>query len=45
MAKPIIFGILIIVAVYFPILSLEGIEYRMFSPMVFTVKFCSFWAH
>jgi len=39
MSKPIIFGILIIVAVYIPILSLEGIEYRMFSPMVFTVSF------
>jgi len=39
MSKPIIFGILIIVAVYFPILALEGIEYRMFSPMVFTVSF------
>jgi cobalt-zinc-cadmium resistance protein CzcA len=39
MAKPIGFGILIITIVYVPILSLEGIEYKMFSPMVFTVCF------
>lgn len=39
MAKPIGFGILIITIVYIPILSLEGIEYKMFSPMVFTVCF------
>lgn len=39
MAKPIAFGILIITIVYLPILSLEGIEYKMFSPMVFTLSF------
>ena len=39
MAKPIFFGILIITIVYMPILSLEGMEYKMFSPMVFTVCF------
>ena len=39
MAKPIGFGVLIITIVYVPILSLEGIEYKMFSPMVFTVCF------
>jgi heavy metal efflux system protein len=39
MAKPILFGVLIITIVYLPILSLEGIEYKMFSPMVFTVCF------
>jgi cobalt-zinc-cadmium resistance protein CzcA len=38
-AKPIFFGTLIIMIVYIPILSLEGIEYKMFSPMVFTVSF------
>lgn len=37
MARPILFGILIITVVYMPILSLEGMEYKMFSPMVFTV--------
>lgn len=39
MAKPIFFGVLIITIVYMPILSLEGMEYKMFSPMVFTVCF------
>lgn len=37
--KPIFFGTLIIIIVYIPILSLQGIEYKMFSPMVFTVSF------
>jgi cobalt-zinc-cadmium resistance protein CzcA len=39
MARPIFFGILIITIVYMPILSLQGMEYKMFSPMVFTVCF------
>ncbi len=39
MAKPIFFGVLIITVVYAPILALEGMEYKMFSPMVFTVSF------
>jgi heavy metal efflux system protein len=39
MARPILFGILIITLVYMPILALEGMEYKMFSPMVFTVCF------
>lgn len=39
MARPILFGILIITVVYMPILALEGMEYKMFSPMVFTVCF------
>lgn len=39
MAKPILFGVLIITVVYMPILALEGMEYKMFSPMVFTVSF------
>lgn len=39
MSKPIFFGVLIITMVYLPILSLEGMEYKMFSPMVFTVCF------
>lgn len=39
MARPILFGVLIITVVYLPILSLEGMEYKMFSPMVFTVTF------
>jgi cobalt-zinc-cadmium resistance protein CzcA len=39
MARPIFFGVLIITVVYMPILALEGMEYKMFSPMVFTVSF------
>lgn len=39
MARPILFGILIITIVYLPILSLQGMEYKMFSPMVFAVCF------
>jgi cobalt-zinc-cadmium resistance protein CzcA len=35
--RPIVFGVCIIVAVYLPIFSLEGIEGRMFTPMAFTV--------
>ncbi|XVJ51181.1 MAG: efflux RND transporter permease subunit [Vampirovibrio sp.] len=39
MARPIFFGVLIITVVYMPILALEGMEYKLFSPMVFTVCF------
>lgn len=39
MSRPILFGVLIITVVYMPILSLEGMEYKMFSPMVFAVTF------
>ncbi len=39
MARPILFGILIITVVYMPVLALEGMEYKMFSPMVFSVCF------
>ena len=35
--RPIVFGVAIIVAVYIPIFSLQGIEGRMFTPMAFTV--------
>ncbi len=35
--RPILFGVAIIVAVYIPILGLQGIEGRMFRPMAFTV--------
>src|ERR1700756_3477291 len=36
-ARPIIFGVLIIVAVYLPILTLQSLEGRMFRPMAVTV--------
>lgn len=36
-ARPILFGVSIIAVVYVPILCLEGIEYKMFAPMVITV--------
>lgn len=35
--RPVVFGVAIIVAVYVPIFTLEGIEGRMFRPMAFTV--------
>jgi len=37
-ARPILFGIMIITIVYMPILGLEGMEYKLFSPMVVTVS-------
>jgi cobalt-zinc-cadmium resistance protein CzcA len=36
-ARPMVFGVAIIIAVYLPILSLEGLEGRMFRPMAVTV--------
>lgn len=36
-SKPVIFGVLIIMAVYIPIFTLEGLEGRMFRPMAVTV--------
>ncbi|MGH7232423.1 MAG: efflux RND transporter permease subunit, partial [Nitrospiraceae bacterium] len=35
--QPVIFGILIIVIVFLPILSLEGMEGKMFQPMAYTI--------
>ncbi|HYN09803.1 MAG TPA: CusA/CzcA family heavy metal efflux RND transporter [Vicinamibacterales bacterium] len=35
--RPIVFGVAIIIAVYLPIFSLQGLEGRMFTPMAFTV--------
>ncbi|TAK59200.1 MAG: efflux RND transporter permease subunit, partial [Bacteroidetes bacterium] len=37
--RPILFGILIIIAVYLPILTMQGIEGKMFTPMAITVGF------
>lgn len=36
-SRPVIFGVLIIMAVYIPIFTLEGLEGRMFRPMAVTV--------
>jgi len=35
--RPIVFGVAIIIAVYLPVFTLEGLEGRMFRPMAFTV--------
>lgn len=35
--QPVIFGILIIVIVFLPILSLQGMEGKMFQPMAYTI--------
>ena len=35
--RPILFGVLIIIAVYLPVFTLEGLEGRMFTPMAITV--------
>jgi cobalt-zinc-cadmium resistance protein CzcA len=35
--RPVVFGVCIIVAVYVPIFTLQGLEGRMFAPMAFTV--------
>ncbi|MGQ0812531.1 MAG: efflux RND transporter permease subunit [Nitrospiraceae bacterium] len=36
-AQPVIFGILIIIIVFLPILSLQGMEGKMFKPLAFTI--------
>ena len=36
-ARPIVFGIIIIIAVYLPLFALQGLESRMFRPMALTV--------
>ncbi len=38
-ARPILFGVGIIIVVYLPILTLQGIEGKMFRPMALTVVF------
>lgn len=41
-ARPVVFGVTIITLVYLPILSLRGIEGKMFQPMALTVIFALF---
>ena len=36
-AKPIFFGMLVIIAAYLPLFSFERIEYKLFSPMAYAV--------
>ncbi|HLV02746.1 MAG TPA: efflux RND transporter permease subunit, partial [Acidobacteriota bacterium] len=36
-ARPVVFGVAIIISVYLPVLTLEGLEGRMFRPMAITV--------
>ena len=38
-ARPILFGVGIIIVVYLPVLSLQGVEGKMFRPMALTVVF------
>ena len=38
-SRPVIFSIAIIVVVFLPIFTLEGVEGKMFSPMAFTLSF------
>jgi cobalt-zinc-cadmium resistance protein CzcA len=40
--RPIVFGVLIIMLVYVPIMTLEGLEGRMFRPMAITVAIALF---
>jgi cobalt-zinc-cadmium resistance protein CzcA len=36
-ARPVVFGIIIIIIVFMPILSFEGMEGKMFKPMAYTI--------
>ena len=38
-ARPVVFSVAIIVMVFLPLFTLEGIEGKMFSPMAFTIAF------
>ena len=36
-ARPVVFGIIIIIIVFMPILSFQGMEGKMFKPMAYTI--------
>ena len=38
-SRPILFSIVIIIVVFLPIFTLEGVEGKMFSPLAFTISF------
>ncbi len=38
-SRPIVFSLAVIVIVFLPLLTLQGVEYKMFSPMAFTIAF------
>lgn len=38
-SRPILFSIAIIIAVFLPLFTLQGVEGKMFSPMAFTISF------
>ena len=38
-ARPVFFATIIIITAYFPLFSFERVEYKLFSPMAFTVGF------
>ena len=40
--RPIVFSIAIIIIVFLPLFTLEGVEGKMFSPMAFTISFALF---
>lgn len=41
-AQPVVFGILIIIIVFLPILSLQGMEGKMFRPLAYTIMIALF---